>query len=202
LNTEHSDTHFFPPLLGCHILKKEVSCLIEKFKWPLSVHFLSSSLHIDFDSLKKSLNNSLIDHNPEKPVILYGSCYPGIDKDLKRHGCIRVKGQNCIEHLMGQEDFLKELTQGAFFLLEEWACHWDQTTMKGFGKNEKVMREIMLSEHKYLLALKTPCSENFQKDAEEVQKLTGLPLKWKKIGLTHLETIIRESYQKAGYPLP
>lgn len=183
-------------LLGCGILQREIRFLIEKNGWPLETHFLDSTLHIDFDKLSLALTASLKRHEEREIIVFYGACHPLMESILHAAGTYRTVGQNCVEMLLGTEQFTKELEQGAFFLLEEWAHRWERIVTATMGTNLEVLREMYQGDRGYLLCLSTPCSGNFKEEAEEAGRLVGLPLRWIDVSLDHLESVLQESIDR------
>jgi hypothetical protein len=98
--------------------------------------------------------------------------------------------------LLGPERFTRELEQGAFFLLEEWAHHWEQIVTATFGTNRKVIREMYQGDRGYLLCVSTPCSGDFSAAAEEAGRLVGLPLRRIEVSLDHLEAVLQEAFNR------
>lgn len=178
-------------LVGCSILRKEVEMLIEKNHWPVRCRFACSSLHVDFGKLRSRLEENLTRYRAENPLVLYGSCHPQMEEILRQNGTRRTRGQNCIEMLLGAERFQQELMQGAFFLLEEWAQTWEHVVQLGMGSNRALWREIFTDQHKYILALRTPCSGDFTAEADRFSTAIGLPLRWTDVGIEHLEEVLR-----------
>jgi diguanylate cyclase (GGDEF)-like protein/PAS domain S-box-containing protein len=187
-------------LLGCGIFQKEIKYLIQKNKWPLDLFLLDSTLHVDFDALSKSLRSALIENVTRKTIVFYGSCHPLMEKILNDANVSRTAGQNCVEMLLGYDRFTEELSNGAFFLLEDWARKFDIILKKTLGNNEEIWKDIYQGDRKYLACIRTPCSENFQNEAEDAGKKVGLPLKWIDVSLDHLEsvlqTLITQQYEK------
>lgn len=180
-----------PLLLGCGILRREVRFLLEKNGWPMETLFLDSALHVDFDQLSAALQAALAQHAGRERLVFYGACHPRMEAMLSAAGGVpRTEGQNCVEMLLGPDRFTRELEQGAFFLLEDWARQWDRILTKTFGPNRAVMREIIQGDRGYLLAVRTPCSGDFTAEAEAAGRLTGLPVRWTDITLEHLETVL------------
>ena len=184
------------PLIGCGILKDEINYLIKKNGWDLSPHYLNSSLHVDFEKLEYSLTQALKLFGDEPKAVFYGTCHPFMDRFIREGNAVRTEGQNCVEILLGKEQFTRLLTEGAFFLMEDWARHWDSVMIKAFGDNPEVIKDIFQGEHTQLLALRTVCSGDFTEEAERVSSLTGLPLKWLDTDLDHLEEVLRETLKK------
>ncbi len=180
-------------LLGCGILREEVDSLRRKNHWPLETQFLDSHLHTDFAGLSNGLTAALQENAQRDKVVFYGCCHPKMDEILAQAGTQRTAGQNCIEMLLGPEVFTRELQNGAYFLLEDWARHWDEILTKTFGARLDVIREIFQGDRKYILALRTPCSGDFERDAEAAGKKVGLPVRWMDVSLDHLETVLQKA---------
>lgn len=183
-------------LLGCGILRKEIRFLMEKNGWPLELHFLDSALHIDFDKLSLSLKATLDHHAEREKIVFYGACHPQMETILAASGTFRTAGQNCVEMLLGPEQFSAELEQGAFFLLEEWAHRWEKIVTATFGTNLEVIREIYQSDRNYLLCISTPCSDDFRGEAEAAGRLVGLPLRRLDVSLDHLEMVLQKAIDR------
>ncbi len=179
-------------MVGCGILAKEVQFIVQKNHWPVTCRFSSSSLHVDFEKLRNTLECNLQKYRNENPVVLYGTCHPLMQDILNRYEARRTQGQNCIEMLLGKDDFLRELTNGAFFLLENWAHTWKTILPASIGENPALWSEIFHIQHKYVLALKTPCSGDFTQQAEDFAKAVKLPLRWREVSTDHLEKVLSE----------
>ena len=185
-------------MVGCGILHKEVDYLIKKNGWNVETQFLASSLHNYFDRLYTQLDAAL-DTNERlghDAVVFYGSCHPRMDDVLQQHHTVRTRGQNCIVMLLGYEPFMTELSKGAYFLLEDWALTWEPMLTEAFGKNVTVVREIFHSSHKFIMAIRTPCSTDFTAAAEAAARFVGLPLVWMDVSLDHLESVLAEAIER------
>jgi hypothetical protein len=177
-------------LIGCGILKKEINWLIATNNWQLNTFFIDSSLHIDFEKLHKSLTREIKKHSGHDCIVFYGACHPLMNTILDKACLTRTNGQNCVEMLLGHDLFTEELTKGAYFLLEDWALRWDLIISKTFGNNLEITKQIFQEDRKYLLALNTPCSGDFTKEAELAAQKIGLPLKWMDVGLVNLKLVL------------
>lgn len=189
-----------PPLtmIGCGILRKEVDRLIEKNHWNVHTQYLDSALHNYFNRLANELNTALSEREKcgEKTVVLYGSCHPLMENFIEDHHTCRTQGQNCIVQLLGYEKFMEELEKGAYFLLEDWALTWKPMITACFGDNVEVIREIFHGGHKYVLALRTPCSGDFGEAAKAAADFIDLPLRWMDVTLDHLEQVLADAIEQ------
>ena len=183
-------------LVGCGILQEEVRFLIKKNNWPVETFFIDSALHVDFGKLSQALNEALAQYVSRDVIVFYGCCHPQMEKILSSARTIRTVGQNCVEMLLGTEVFTRELEQGAFFLLEEWARRWEQIMGSVFGTNKEIMREILQGDRGYLLGITTPCSVDFKAEAEEAGRMAGLQVRWMDISLDHLESVLQDVIDK------
>jgi hypothetical protein len=190
-------------LLGCGILEKEVRLLIARNHWPMETRFLDSALHVDFARLSTCLTHALARQPGDHTIVFYGSCHPLMEKMLAEAGTFRTCGQNCCEMLLGPEVFQTELAQGAFFLLEDWARRWEPIVTQSFAtKKREIIRDIFQGDRKYLLGLRTPCSEDFTVEAETAAAMVGLPLRWMDVSLDPLESVLREAITRKQKELP
>lgn len=189
-------------IVGCGILRKEVEYLIKKNGWNLETHFLISALHNYFNKLYTQLNEALEleEQNGKQTMVFYGACHPRMEDILKQHNTLRTQGQNCIAMLLGYDKFMEELVQGAFFLLEDWAFTWEPMITEVFGKNPQVVQEIFHSSHKYMLAIRTPCSTDFTRAAEAAALFVDLPLRWLEVSLEHLESVLNDAINRKQHP--
>lgn len=182
-------------VVGCGILHKEVDYLIRKNGWHVETRYLDSALHNYLGKLSEQLNAALASKELQgrETVVFYGCCHPQIDRIMEQHHTLRTQGQNCIVMLLGYEKFMAELEQGAYFLLEDWALTWEPMITKCFGNNPAVVREIFHSSHKYMTAIRTPCSTDFTSAAEAAAAFVDLPLRWMDADLSHLEAVLAEA---------
>ncbi len=182
-------------MVGCGILHKEVEFLIKKNGWNIETQFLVSSLHNYFDKLYSQLDTTLDfdDQKGRQTIVFYGSCHPRMDDILEKHHTLRTHGQNCIVMLLGYERFMEELSLGAYFLLEDWALSWEPMITECFGNKITVVREIFHSSHKKMIAIRTPCSTDFNAAAEAAARFVDLPLEWLDADLNHLESVLTDA---------
>ena len=185
-------------LVGCGVLSREVALLVQENRWPLDTDFLDSALHVDLDGLAEGLASALARHPGQATVVFYGACHPNMDKLLEAAGTFRLHGQNCVEMLLGERAFAEELSQGAFFLLEDWALRWREIVTKTFGTNLDLIRDIFQGDRKYLLCLRTPCSGDFETEAAGAGRMVGLPVRWRDVSLDHLASVVADALRRRG----
>ena len=184
-------------LAGCGILRDEVRWLARKNGWQIETRFLDSALHSHLDKLQKGVQGLVREAAHRPMLVFYGACHPLMDQMLRQGGAHRVDRQNCVEALLGHEVFERELAEGAYFLLEEWARRWEEITVATFGPNVAVTREIFRADRTYLLAIRTPCSGHFAAEAEAAARYVDLPLRWMDVGLECLEQALSDAMARS-----
>jgi hypothetical protein len=189
-------------IIGCGIMQKEIRFLVEKNGWHQGMTFLPSGLHVDFDKLQHSFEKSLQLHIGKPAIVFYGACHPRMDQILDAASVIRTPGQNCVDIYLGHEMFCRELEQGAFFLFEDWALHWKEIVGAVMPGDPEIMRSIFRTAHKYLLAIRTPCSGDFTAAASVVSDMTSLELRWIDAGFEHLEANLAATLDRAKTGTP
>lgn len=187
-------------IVGCGILQKEIRFLISKNGWGLATAFLPSGLHVNFEKLQSGLEKSLAAQGGRTAFVFYGACHPRMDQILNQAGVVRTPGQNCVDIYLGHEIFSRELERGAFFLFEDWALHWKEIIGEVMPGNPEIMRSIFQGAHSYLLAIRTPCSDDFSREAVLVSEMTGLELRWLDAGLENLEACLSETIKNSRKP--
>ncbi len=185
-----------PLIVSCGIFRREIEYLIEKNKWPIGTRFLDSSLHIDFNRLQSALTGTLKRIGNRPALVVYGACHPCMDELLAISDTTRTPGQNCVEILLGHDHFTRELAAGAFFLIEDWARRWNMVITRSFGNRPELIREVFQDAHTHLLGLRTKCSGDFRKEAENAANEIGLSLKWFDVDLKHLEKTLKLSIEE------
>jgi hypothetical protein len=185
-------------LVGCGILHKEIEFLSQKNRWALETLFADSMLHVDFHLLGKALHKMLAASINRRRLVFYGSCHPQMDDFLDQAQLPRVPGQNCVEMLLGSETFMADLERGAYFLLEDWALRWEVMMHKLVGDNLNMIPAIFQEDRTHILALRTPCSDDFSAQAEIAARQTGLELRWRDQSLDILEKTLRDAMEKVA----
>ncbi|OGH04484.1 MAG: hypothetical protein A2600_04300 [Candidatus Lambdaproteobacteria bacterium RIFOXYD1_FULL_56_27] len=202
MNTEGSNPHRVPVLVGCGVLEKELRFLIHKNRLALETDFLTPALHVDFGALKSELTEALASRKDQKRLVCYGACHPQMDRLLSEAQAIRFNGQNCLSMLLGEARYEEELAKGTYFLLESWAQDWDRIIAKTLGTNPEWVQEIFRAECTRMLALTTPCSGDFTAFAQKAAAQAGLPLEWEAVGLDHLEAALLSGWVRLGERVP
>ncbi|WP_130470296.1 DUF1638 domain-containing protein [Candidatus Magnetaquicoccus inordinatus] len=193
-SAEKSCTHAVP-MISCGILAREINFLIAKNGWPVKPHYLDSTLHNHLAQLSGRLQRKLVEQElaGDRCLVVYGSCHPRMEGMLADYQAIRTASQNCISMLLGQDLFMSELEQGSYFLLEEWAARWREIFLQIFGPKQEVVQEIFQSCHRRLVAVYTPCSDDFLPAAQAAADYVGLPLLRLDVSLEHLEQLLAET---------
>jgi len=115
-------------------------------------------------------------------LLLYGECHNHMDEYDNDSTVARTCGSNCVEILLGHDEFRRLLKDGAFFLLPEWAERWEEIFRIELGLSEEVGKEFMQEMHKYFLYIDTGLVPIPVAVLDEVSAGMGLP--WKSISIS------------------
>lgn len=176
-----------PILICCGILKDEIQYILKKENIPLQCYFLNSSLHVYFGKLEKAVLGMFEKYHGSGKILIYGTCHPLMDRWCRKYNVNRIKAQNCIEMLLGNSLFTEELSQGAFFLMEDWARRFEEIMACALDKDFENVKKVIKEQHKYLVGLTTPCSKDFKNKAQELSQKMEMELKWIHSDLSYLK---------------
>ena len=105
-----------PCVISCGILRKEIEQLLEKGNIDVKVHFLSETLHTDYNRLDRALNGAVNKHrkqSPEGVIVVYGDVCLGFNGEMKKlidkYEVVKVDALNCIDCLLGGKGRLLEM---------------------------------------------------------------------------------------------
>lgn len=185
-----------PVLLCCGVLRHEVRWLVEERAWDVEVECLDSALHVSFEKLYIAVGDALAAIGQRPTVLVYGACHPRIDALLAGRPAVRLEASNCCEMLLGPQRFHQGLELGSFFMLREWAAHWQEFLLPALG-DLRGMRLIFSSCHKSIVGLRTPGSLEFSEQAEAISLAVGLPWRMEDTGLEYLSGLIEGALARA-----
>lgn len=163
--------------LACSIFEGVLSEVIPTDGGACEVQILDSMLHVRVDELEEELN-ARIDEALEanrRVLLLYGDCHPNMSKMISRPGVVRVPGVNCIEMLIGHEDYSRQLAEGAFFLMPGWVDRWQEIFENELGLKHEASREMlteMINKLVYLDSGEMPLPKD---ELDKVSKYVGAP---------------------------
>ncbi len=164
-------------MVSCGVLKAEIQTLREQY-WPnLEVNFLSSMLHMKPEKLAASLESQLSDDflKTHKYLLIYGDCCSSISNLSQRTEVVRTRCNNCIDLLLGREQYRRLSHEGAFFLLPEWMYRWESIFRSELGLDETNAKSMMGDLHTKLVLLDTGLAPVPSQKMDACAKYCGLP---------------------------
>lgn len=169
--------------IACGIFQKEIQKLKEEGKMNIECIFIDSIYHIYPENLKIKLEKEVEKYSEKDIILLYGDCYSNI-VDMEKHKNIkRVKGINCVEIILGTEEYKKLRKEGAFFFMPEWILRWRDIFEKHLGLTEVTAKMIMQDMHTKLIYIDTGIIATPLKELKEASEYVGLPYEIMKINL-------------------
>jgi len=188
-----------PLVISCGILRKEIEQLLENGEIDATVHFLSETLHNDYNRLDRALDGTIKKHLKKSPkgiVVVYGDVCLGFNGEMKqlidKHDVVKVDALNCIDCLLGGKGKLLEMDPDHKYLFLNSA--FIQFAEKIKGNTKEMTREMFSMLDGIVLLDAMGNLDDYQSKIDEIADHTGLPiLKRKNIGLEGLKNGLLET---------
>ena len=182
----------------CGVYKDEILVLKKRY-WPnLTIHFLSSMLHMKPELLGTKLSAQLEEENvlEQKTLLIYGDCCMQMTDLTKSPDVVRVHGHNCIHQVLGSNEYKRLSHEGAFFLLPEWASRWNNIFKNELGLNEANAEDLMREMHSKLVYLDTGIRPVPTEHLKDCSRYCGLPWEVLQVSLEPLRKCIQDALDK------
>ena len=191
-----------PCVISCGILRKEIEQLLEKGNIDVKVHFLSETLHTDYNRLDRALNGAVNKHrkqNPEGVIVVYGDVCLGFNGEMKKlidkYDVVKVDALNCIDCLLGGKGRLLEMDPDHKYLFLNPA--FIQFAEKIRGKTKEMTREMFSMLDGIVLLDAMGDLDAYQSKIDEIADHTGLPiLERNNIGLEGLKNVLLDALDR------
>ena len=191
-----------PCVISCGILRKEIEQLLEKGNIDVKVHFLSETLHTDYNRLDRALNGAVNKHrkqSPEGVIVVYGDVCLGFNGEMKKlidkYEVVKVDALNCIDCLLGGKGKLLKMDPDHKYLFLNPA--FIQFVEKIKGKTKEMTREMFSMLDGIVLLDAMGDLDGYRSKIDEIADHTGLPiLERKNIGLEGLKTVLLEALDR------
>ncbi len=178
--------------IACSIFKKEIIRLISEGKLEDDFIFINSMLHMHPEKLVDVLKKITEENKEINKIIIYGECHQYIEELEKDKTIKRTHGINCIEIILGKENYYKLRREGAFFLMPEWAIRWEEVFKEELGFDIKTGKSFMREMHKKIIYIDTGEYDIPIDKIEEFKQFSGLECEIIKVDLSCLLDTIKE----------
>jgi hypothetical protein len=152
-------------------------------------------LHMHPEQLALSLEH-LLDRKLKKGhgvVLIYGDCCVQMAAMEAKPGVVRIPSNNCCQLLLGREAYRRLSSEGAFFLIPEWARRWREIFTKELGLNRTNATSFMQDIHRKLVYLDTRLVPIPEEELLACAQYCGLPFEVRPISLDNLRASIEEA---------
>jgi hypothetical protein len=191
-----------PLVISCGILRKEIEQLLEKGEIDAKVHFLSETLHTDYNRLDRALNGTLkklLKKSPKGIVVVYGDVCLGFNGEMKqlidKYDVVKVDALNCIDCLLGGKGKLLDIDPEHKYLFLNPA--FIQFVEKIEGETKKLTREMFSMLSGIVLLDDMGDLDDYQSKIDNIVENTGLPiLESRDIGLEGLKNVLLEALDR------
>ena len=168
-------------LIACGVFKPAFEYLDLICRYPgLLITYLPANLHLKPEMLKIALQRAVEEALGcgERPLIVYGDCFIGIDAFCRQHGIAKISGQNCYEMLLGNllfESILTEIT-GTFFVEQELLLNFDTYCSEPLELTDDDLKKIYFEHYRRLLYVRQPNDPELTEQANIIADFLNLTL--------------------------
>lgn len=184
-------------LICCSALKAEIEQLCA-IHWPdHPLRFVSSTMHLHPERLAASLRKSLESEREKGAgvVLVFGDCCARMTAMEAMPGVVRTRGRNCLELLIGAEEYQRLSHEGAFFVMPRWARRWKRF-FSGLGLNRDNASSMMQDLHRTLIYLDTGVVPVPETALRECADYCGIPYEVWPVPLDNLHTAMNEAMHR------
>ncbi len=185
--------------IACSIFREEIELLLEQKQIEIPFEYQGSMLHMYPDVLDRSLKKVMerARQNGEQILLVYGDCCPHMYDYQNHDGVERVRGRNCMEIILGRDQYRQLRSEGTFFLMPEWTHRWREVFQGQMGLEGDNARSFMTEFHTKLVYLDTGLSPIPEELLNEISEFCGLPVEIMPVSLNQLLASILEVEKRA-----
>jgi len=183
-------------LIACGVFKPAFEYLDLTCRYPgLLITYLPANLHLKPEMLKIALQRAVEEAlgRGERPLIVYGDCFIGIDAFCRQHGIAKISGRNCYEMLLGNllfESILTEIT-GTFFVEQELLLNFDTYCSEPLELTDDDLKKIYFEHYRRLLYVRQPNDPELTEQANIIADFLNLTLDIQDADYSHFSKLLR-----------
>jgi len=179
-------------LIACGVFRPALKFLRLEEKYPqLRATFLPSNLHLYPRTLKKNLLKEIVSARKqnERPLLLYGYCFPGIEEICTRNYADKVPGLHCYEMLLGSDSYeqIMAKTAGTYFLESELIVNFRDYCLDPLELYDSEIRKSFFKHYKKLMYVRQPSDPDLEATAGKLAEFLNLSLEIIDADYSHLE---------------
>jgi len=179
-------------LIACGVFRPALKFLRLEEKYPqLRITFLPSKLHLYPRTLKKNLLREIVTARKqnERPLLLYGYCFPGIEEICTQNCADKVPGLHCYEMLLGSDryDQIMAKTAGTYFLERELIVNFKDYCLDPLELYDNEIRKSFFKHYKKVIYVRQLSDPDLEAEANELAGFLNLSLEIIDADYTHLE---------------
>jgi len=187
-NTQKRSGH----IIACSVFKSALDALMRDEAFlGLTLSYLPSHLHLYPNTLKQALLEALgsLEQKDTPVILIYGTCFPGIDNFCREHKIQRISGEHCFEIMLGWSRFqeIMQETAGTYFLEQDLVRNFQEYCIEPLELHDEEMRRLCLGHYKRLIYLQQPNDPDLEEEVEAVSRFLKLPSATLPVDYTHLK---------------
>ena len=184
-------------LIACSALRKELDQALGEMSHQGRVVYIEAGLHLRPSLLEKELVQTLEreGRTHDRIIVVYGKCFPKIDRLCQEKGAIRTPGEHCFHIFLGDRfhDLIQE-EPGTYFLNKHLSDNFDELCIQGLGLDRfPKLKKVMFGNYKRAIYIET-LKEGLPDQAVQVAEYLELPVTSISTGIEAL----KKALQTAG----
>ncbi len=185
-------------LLICGALGKEVKTIVDEHGWDVDIYGVPAMHHFYPKKIVEAVDRKLgeLSAGYRQVVVVYGDCGTAgaLERVLRRHGAVRVRGPHCYEMFAGADfDRIADERPATFFLTDWLVRNFERAVVRGLGLDRyPELKAVYFHNYTDLLYLAQFADTRLVEKAHEIGEYLGLPLEVRQVGFGELETRLAE----------
>lgn len=183
-------------LVACSVFQPALEYLSRRGRLPkAAITYLPSHLHLRVDELQRQLSETIEGLEKKHPIVLlYGTCFPDIDRFCTSRGIYRLRGEHCFEMMLGHERYraLLDETAGTYFLDQNLVRNFHSCCVEPLELEDSELRELYFRHYNRLIYLHQPADADLADEIAAIGDFLDLPVQRIPVGYEILERRLGE----------
>jgi len=184
-------------LVACSVFQPALEYLSRRGRLPkATITYMPSHLHLRVDELQRQLAETVegLKRKSQSIVLLYGTCFPDIDRFCTSLGIYRLRGEHCFEMMLGSERYraLLEEAAGTYFLDQNLVRNFHSCCVEPLELEDSELRRLYFHHYKRLVYLHQPADADLADEIAAIGDFLELPVQKIPVGYEILERRLGE----------
>ncbi len=184
-------------VICCSVLEKEFMAVFDRRPPDVELVFLDSMLHMEPVKLQKAMEAVISEKKGRPVLIVYGDCHAHMNRMERLPHCVKTRGVNCGELLLGRDLYKACRNEQAFLFLPEWTARWREVFEKKLGfHNASLAQEFIKEYTNSLVYLDTGIEPVPEQTLGDISDYFGMPVEILSVSLDHFHRTVTAALEE------